>query len=85
VTKRRAAARQVAAAKSAAESRLAGQQQAVGQIAAQGESWVGERASVGHTTVKLETARQAGLERARRFTWDATARATAESYERALA
>src|SRR6185312_5541863 len=34
---------------------------------------------------EAERLRQAGLERARRFTWDATARATAESYERALA
>jgi glycosyltransferase involved in cell wall biosynthesis len=33
----------------------------------------------------VERLRQKGLERARTFTWDATARATAESYERALA
>jgi glycosyltransferase involved in cell wall biosynthesis len=34
---------------------------------------------------EVERMRAAGLERARRFTWDETARLTAESYERALA
>jgi glycosyltransferase involved in cell wall biosynthesis len=34
---------------------------------------------------EAERLRRAGLERARQFTWDATARATAESYERVLA
>jgi glycosyltransferase involved in cell wall biosynthesis len=34
---------------------------------------------------EVERLRAAGLERARRFTWDETARLTAESYERALA
>jgi glycosyltransferase involved in cell wall biosynthesis len=33
---------------------------------------------------EVERLRAAGLERARRFTWDETARLTAESYERAL-
>jgi glycosyltransferase involved in cell wall biosynthesis len=33
---------------------------------------------------EAERLRRAGLERARRFTWDETARLTAESYERAL-
>jgi glycosyltransferase involved in cell wall biosynthesis len=34
---------------------------------------------------EVERLRAAGYERARRFTWDETARLTAEAYERALA
>ena len=65
VETRRQAARQVARARSAAESRLATQQQAVGQIAAQRETLVRALAAARHTTVRLERARQAGLEQAR--------------------
>ena len=65
VAKRRQAARQVARARSAAEARLATQQQAVGQIAAQRETLVRALAAARHTTVRLERARQAGLEQAR--------------------
>ena len=65
VERRRRAARQVEQARSAAEGRLATQQQAVGQIAAQRETLVRALAAARHTTVRLERARQAGLERAR--------------------
>jgi cell wall-associated NlpC family hydrolase len=65
VAERRTAARQVAAARAQAEARLAGQQQAVAQIAAPRETLVRRLAEVRHTTVRLEQARQAGLERAR--------------------
>jgi peptidoglycan DL-endopeptidase CwlO len=62
---RRQAAERVEHAKAAAESRLATQQQAVGQIAAQRRTLVRALAGARNTSVRLERARQAGLERAR--------------------
>jgi cell wall-associated NlpC family hydrolase len=65
VEKRQSAARQVEQAKAAAESRFATQQRVVGEIAAQRETLVRDLAAARHTTVRLERARQAGLEQAR--------------------
>ena len=63
--RRQVAAQRVERAKATAEARLETQRQAVGQIAAQRQTLVRALATARHTTVRLEQARQAGLERAR--------------------
>ncbi len=65
LAERQVAAQRVERAKATAEARLETQQQAVGQIAAQRQTLVRALATARHTTVRLEQARQAGLERAR--------------------
>lgn len=65
LARRQAAALRVERAKAAAEARLETQQQAVGQIAAQRQTLVRALATARHTSVRLEQARQAGLEQAR--------------------
>lgn len=66
VTKRRDAARAVAQAKSNAERKLASQRQAVGQIRGQRLSLVRALAKARNTSVRLERARQQGIEADRR-------------------
>jgi cell wall-associated NlpC family hydrolase len=89
VVKRRAAARQVARAKAAAEARLATQRSAVAQISQQRGTLIRRLAELRHTTVRLERARQAGLERARqealRRAAEAAAREAARRAEAARA
>jgi peptidoglycan DL-endopeptidase CwlO len=63
--KRQVAAQRVERAKATAEARLETQRQAVGQIDAQRQTLVRALATARHTSVRLEQARQAGLERAR--------------------
>ena len=65
VEQRRSSALRVERAKAEAEARLAGQQRAVAQIATQRETLVRALAVARHTTVRLERARQDGLERQR--------------------
>ena len=65
VDKRQQATRQVERAKAAAETRFATQQRVVAEIASQRQTLVRALAAARHTTVRLERARQAGLEQAR--------------------
>jgi cell wall-associated NlpC family hydrolase len=65
VAERRRATLAVARAKQSAQSALAGQRQAVGEISAERASLVRSLAAARHTSVRLERARQAGLEAAR--------------------
>ncbi|MDQ1586258.1 MAG: peptidoglycan DL-endopeptidase CwlO [Actinomycetota bacterium] len=75
VAARQDAANAVEAAKSAAEAKLAGQQQAVAAIAGQRQSLITALAKARNTSVRLERARQAGLEQARIARAAAAARA----------
>jgi cell wall-associated NlpC family hydrolase len=65
LAKRRAAARDVARAKAGAEARLATQRAQMQQVVAQRDRLVRRLADARNTTVALERARQAGLERER--------------------
>jgi cell wall-associated NlpC family hydrolase len=65
LAKRQQAAQRVERAKAAAEARLEIQRQSVGQIAAQRQTLVRALAEARHVSVRLERARQAGLEQAR--------------------
>jgi cell wall-associated NlpC family hydrolase len=74
VTARRDAATRVARAKRNAQSMLAGQRRAVGQISTQRGALIQALAAARHTSVRLERARQQGIESDRRA---AAARAAA--------
>jgi cell wall-associated NlpC family hydrolase len=66
VTARRDAATQVARAKKNAQSMLAAQRRAVGQISTQRGALIQALAAARHTSVRLERARQQGIESERR-------------------